>query len=218
MFTSVWKTLVLRKSKNRLDIGGQTKKDYFDRVNYVRTVASMRNVLSAPKDLQANTQQEVTFRGLAFGATIRQAKRLLGKPEFWVNQDLDVVGHEVLFYFSYVGSAKITQCLHFLHGKFIMGQSIVKTPKPARGQSIVKSVLAKYNLLPQTGEVSFENFFPICDGANNRIEMHHVFDLVLTYITGDPAVLPAIAKVQAVENVKGSYLKRAFQEQVLRYV
>ncbi len=210
--------MVSGKSKSRLDVGGQTKKDYFDRVNYVRTVASMRNVLTAPKQLQANTRQEVTFRGLAFGATIRQAKRLLGRPEFRVHQELDVVGHEVLFYFSYVGSAKMTQCLHFLHGKFIMGQTIVKTPKPARGQAIVKSVLSKYNLLPETGNVSLEDSFPICDGANHRIEMHHVFDLTLTYITGDPEVLPMIAKVQPVEIPKGSYLRRAFQEQVLRHV
>ncbi|WP_210486782.1 hypothetical protein [Rufibacter aurantiacus] len=218
MFNSVWKTLALRKSKNRLDVGGLSKRDYFDRVNYVRTVAGLRNALSAPKQVQTNTNREVTFRGLALGASLRDAKRLLGKPEFHVHQDLDVVGHEVLFYFSSIGSAKVTQCLHFLHGKFIMCQSIVKTPKPARCNAIIKSVLEKYNLLPEAQETfDLENMFPICDASLNRIEMHYAFDLTFTYATGDAQVLPMIQKVQAVEKSRSAFWKGAFQEQV-RYV
>ncbi|RNI26258.1 hypothetical protein [Rufibacter latericius] len=187
-------------------------------MNYVRTVAGLRNALSAPKQVQTNTNREVTFRGLAFGASLREAKRLLGKPEFHVHQDLDVVGHEVLFYFSSVGSAKVTQCLHFLHGKFILCQNIVKTPKPSRCHAIIKSVLEKYNLLHEAQETfDLENMFPVCDAGQNRIEMHYAFDLTFTYATGDPQVLPMVQKVQAVEKSRGPLWRNVFQEQV-RYV
>ncbi|WP_157593128.1 hypothetical protein [Rufibacter tibetensis] len=206
------------KSKNRLDLVGLGKKDYFDGVNYVRTVAGLRNVLTKPKQLSTNTSREVTFKGLCFGATIKEAKRLLGKPEFHVRQDQDVVGHEVLFYFSYVGSVKVTQCLHFLYGKFIMGQSIVKTPKPAKSKAIIESVLSGYNLMPENEEAAMGVLFPVCDGSFNRIEIHHVFDLILTYTTGDPEVLPLITKVQVQEKTRSSLLRRALPEQVVRYV
>ncbi|MBC3541772.1 hypothetical protein ACFSC6_10030 [Rufibacter sediminis] len=208
----------MRKSKNRLDLGSLSKEDYFDRVNYVRTVAGLRNALTAPKQTLVNTSKTVTFRGLAFGASLKEAKRLLGKPEFKVSQDQNVEGHEVLFYFSSIGSAKVTHCLHFLYGKFILGQSIVKTPKPARCKAIVESVLNSYNLLPATQEtLALESAFPVCDASRNRIEMHYAFDLAFTYATGDPEVLPLVTKVQMLEKSRNTFWRGNFQEQV-RYV
>ncbi|GGK61702.1 hypothetical protein ACD591_12825 [Rufibacter glacialis] len=219
MLTSVWKRLISGKSKRKLDFVGVAKKDYFDRVNYVRTVVGLRNVLSKPKQVAPNTAREVAFRGLPFGASLKEAKRLLGKPEFQVNHNQDVVGHEVLFYFSPIGSMKVTQCLHFLHGKFIMGQSHIKTTKPAKGRAVLEAELANYGLLPEPGVASLEGLFPICDGQGNRVEMHHAFDLTLTYVTGDPAVLPLVAKApQVKEKSKKSFLKRILPVPQVRYV
>ncbi|WP_207433122.1 hypothetical protein [Sabulibacter ruber] len=208
----------MRKSKKRLEVVGQSKEDYFDRVNYVRTVAGMRNVLTDRKKSKVNTNQEVTFRGLSFGATIKEAKKLLGRPELHINKEQEVVGHEVLFYFSSLGSVKVTQCLHFLHGKFIMGQSIVKTSNSEKRKAFCESILEKYGVNFQDDLTNLTEAFPVCDQAGNRIELLYAFDLTITYVTGDPQVLPTVAMVQSPERARRAMLHNAFRERVVQYV
>ncbi|WP_205501559.1 hypothetical protein [Rufibacter psychrotolerans] len=170
--------------------------------------------------VKANTAQEVTFRGLPFGATIKEAKKLLGKPELHANKGKEeVVGHEVLFYFSSIGSVKVTQCLHFLHGEFIMGQSIVKSSNSEKRRTFCESIIEKYHVAPEAGNpIDFTQVFPICDQSGNRIELLDAFDLTITYVTGDPHVLPVVTMVQAADSSRKAMLQSAFRERVVPYI
>ncbi|AKQ44427.1 hypothetical protein TH63_00295 [Rufibacter radiotolerans] len=219
MFNLAWGNLTIGKSKNKSDAGVLNKKEYFDRVNYVRTASGLRKALMEQKHLSSNTSAPIDFKGLAFGATIRAAKQILGKPELHANKEEEVSGHEVLFYFSSLGSARVTECLHFLNGRFIMAQTIIKRPKPEKTKAVLASVLEQYGLLKDITEgITPEGFFPVCDQSRNRIEVHYAFDLMLTYVTGDADVFSLVEAAPAQEWYKGSFLRNAFREHLVRYV
>ncbi|GAB2528976.1 hypothetical protein [Rufibacter soli] len=219
MLNLAWGNLTIGKSKKRSDAGVLNKKEYFDRINYVRTASGLRKVLLAQKHLPVNAIEPINYKGLSFGATIRAAKQILGKPELHANKEEEVQGHEVLFYFSTLGSGRVVECLHFLHGRFIMAQTIVKRPKPEKTKAVLAAVLEQYGLLQKAADdLTPENFFPVCDSSRNRIEVHYAFDLMLTYVTGDADVFSLVEPAQAQEWYKGSFFRNAFRQHLVRYV
>ena len=219
MFGLLWHKSKSGKSKKRYETSSN-KEEYFDRVNYPRTAVSLLNMVTDNKLVAENSDLAITFRGVEFGTTLKEAKQTLGKPDLHAHRDMEVEGHEILFYSSSIGSVRVTQCLHFKDDSFFLGQTILRRPSQEQYKAFLEKVLEKYDLMPSKGATvsDLEAQLPVCDANRNRIEFTQAFHLTINYISGSPQVTEAFEDVRTQKQRKRSSARASFKEQVENFI
>ncbi|QHL87657.1 hypothetical protein GU926_09490 [Nibribacter ruber] len=177
-------------------------------------------MITDSKEVVENTDLRINFRGVEFGTSLKDAKQALGKPDLHANRDMEVEGHEILFYTSSIGSVRVTQCLHFKDNGFFLGQTIVRRPTQEQYKAFLEKVLDKYDLFPAKGLAvsELEEQLPVIDMERNRIEFTHAFHLTINYISGNPKVAEAFEDVRNQKQRKRSSARASFKEQVENFI
>ncbi|MFB9865423.1 hypothetical protein EFA69_02150 [Rufibacter immobilis] len=219
MFGLLWQKSSSAKSKKGYETHSLTKEEYFDKTNYPRTIVSLLNIVAPKKGVISNTSATINFRGVEFGASVKEARQILGKPNLHAHKGMEVDGHEILFYNSSIGSVRVTQCLHFIDGHFILGQTIIRRPTQDQYKAFAEKVLEKYDLYAEGMTLAdLEAELPVCDLDRNRIELSQAFHLTINYVSGDPKAMQALESIRDQRNSKRSSAKSNFREQVANFI
>ncbi len=180
-----------------------SKQYYESATQKYRDGSYIEKILTLGEDFsQLETKQEITYKGLAFGASKKEAQKKLGDPiaEYTFSHTPDYV---VFFYKFVLGPYKTKAEIHFYKDKLVLG--IYFFDAKQKVTLIAQSLSKKYN----SGN-SFKQFSNLClidSNKNTLLVTHHNFDLCLFYVCRKTPIL-----AQAVQQLKNKIKSEATRE------
>lgn len=182
-----------------------SKQYYETATQKYRDGSYLEKILTLGEDFVVQeTKQEITYKGLAFGASIKEVQKKLGAPvtEYTFSHTPDYI---VLFYKFVLGPLKTKAEIHFYKDKLVLG--IYFFDPKQKVTLLAQSLSKKYN-----SGISFKHFSNLCliDNNNNTLLVsHHNFDLCLFYVYRKTPIL-----AQAVQQLKNKTKSEASKEKI----
>lgn len=181
----------------------QARHEYYTARSHARNYQELHDRISS-KGEDANfyfyTDKTIKPFGLSFGSNIKEAKKVLGKPNYELEFSKSEL-HKVLFYKKRVDSFKYLLQLHFLDGELVYAMDHVYETVPLHTQhylEMTKLLLFKYTNKTHN-ELSSTNI-TLVDSKDNRINIIDSLEYNICYSTGSVFTLNRLRQLIEKEN------------------
>lgn len=178
--TSLMGLLVpFRRRRNRYL---QNRENFYEGRNYLSSYGKLKALVSGTSINQIATQKPIKFYGLEFGATLKEARVHLGKPNYVSRKNTLLSRHKTIYYRITIAQVKCILQLHFLHDRFFLGLIEMRSSSEVFKSEVIDLIRQKYG-------VKNKNWVgKIVDDCNHKVELKDDIVPYIVYESGDAEV------------------------------
>ncbi len=181
----------------------QARKEYYIARSHARSFQELYDRIyekGADANFYFYTDKVIKPFGISFGSSMKNAVRILGKPNYKLEFDKNDL-HKVLFYKKRVDSYKYLLQLHFLDDEMVYAMDHVYETFPLNKYHLLemtKLLLFKYTNKTHNELTSSE--ITLVDSKDNRITILDSLEYNICYSTGNAFTLTRLQQLIEKEN------------------
>lgn len=173
----------------------QSRESFYEGRNYLSNYSRLKSLVSDTSTNQISTSKNIKFYGLDFGASLKQVKSHLGKPNYSSKKGSLLTKHKAVYYRITIANVKCILQLHFLHDQFFLGLIEIRNSNDEFKREVADLVRKKYG-------IDNENWMgKIVDGTEHRIELKNDIVPYIVYQSGDENIKEQIQMQLAQTNL-----------------
>lgn len=124
----------------------QNRESFYEGRNYLSNYERLKSLVSGTSTDQISTSKSIKFYGLDFGATLKQATKHLGKPNYASKKNSLISKHKTIYYRITISQVKCILQLHFLQDKFFLGLIEIRRASEEFKKEVSDLIRKKYSI------------------------------------------------------------------------
>lgn len=157
----------------------QSRESFYEGRNYLSNYGRLQSLVNGTSTNQISTKKNIKFYGLNFGASLKQAKSHLGKPNYSSKKSSLLTKHKAVYYRITIAKVKCILQLHFLHDQFFLGLIEIRNSNEEFKREVAELIRKKYGIDNESWVGK------IVDGAHHKIELKNDIVPYIVYQSGN---------------------------------